>query len=456
MTSLEALKWALVLAGLCCVPLFAWLLGQRPQLVRWTVFALGFLPFAGLRFISLNLLSRETYRGDSRGLEVTLIDLAVCALFLGLPKSTVPAPYRRTRAFYLFAVLLSVAFAAVPLYSAFSVWKLLRMYLLLVVVARACLDAAVPPFLLRGMGLGIIYEALLAGWQHYLGHQYQAAGNLNHPNSLTMACNLIAPIALALLLARRRSGFAATTLLAASVCVVFALSRGSLVMFALSMILTFGISAARKLTGRKLKLAGFALLALLVVCAKALPTIVARFEKAPAASLDARIKFEHAAWLMLQDHPMGIGINQFSYVLEHGGYGARAGITADSPDTNGIVHNIYRLTAAELGLLGLVAYLLLMAAPLLLAVKGAAKSPHSNEGQVLMACAVALVCSYLQGTLEWLSRQTSYSYLFFMMAGLVAALDRHVSAQVIAARSRFLERRPPTRPALEPAAAGAL
>jgi O-antigen ligase len=424
MTS-SLLKWILAAVGLGLVPLAAFVLRRWPRLLHASFVLAGFLPFIGLHYITINVISMESYRGDARGIELTGLDLLLAAIFFASP-SHGPTPYRRTLAVYFCIALASLASALVPILSVFGVWKLARMCFVVAAVWRACSDSKAAPRFLKGLHLGVIYEAILVAWQHFGQHRFQAPGNLSHPNSLTMTCNLVAPVALALVLSGAKSRLAPWTLGAALACSLFGLSRGSLVMFVLFVLFVYAGSLGLGVTRRKLILGGVGFVLALAVGVKALPTIVSRFEHAPSASGDARKRFEAAAKLMLSDHPMGVGINQFAEVMEHQHYSERVGIPPNSIDSGATVHNIYYLTAAELGLLGLVVYLLLLSLALRLAWTGMRKAGDGVLGHVLLGCVASLMIVCIQGTLEWLSRQTAFSYVFFMMLALIATLHAEV------------------------------
>ena len=424
MIDLTLLKWLAALVAVIASVAAAPLLRANPRLRSWTLGAMGFLPFAGLQHFSLNLVyADEFYRGDSTGLEVTAIDFLMLALWLALPKRS-PGPYRIARLLYLAAVLVPLSFAPVPVLSMFSLWKLLRMYAVVTVVARACEDPEAPPMLIRGFGLGVILQALYTLDEHYRLHEYQATGAFEHQNTLGMACSLIAPIALAIALSapRRRMAWAAAA--AASLAILLSLSRGSLIALILGFTIVFFISCIRSFTARKVRLAAGALVAGAAVALRVWATWSDRFLHAPKASAEGRQLFEQAAALMLADHPFGLGINQFSWALEHLGYSGRAGITGY--DAGAVVHNIYWLTAVELGWAGLLAYLFLIAAPLWTALHHSVRAPENPRGDVLAGCAAGLAATYAQGLLEWLSRQSAFAYLFWMVVALIAALARQL------------------------------
>jgi hypothetical protein len=62
---------------------------------------IGLLPYFGLDSVDINPIYYEYYRGDSRGIEVTLVDLLVLALAVAQPRAEGAAPYRAARLAYL-------------------------------------------------------------------------------------------------------------------------------------------------------------------------------------------------------------------------------------------------------------------------------------------------------------------------------------------------------------------
>lgn len=428
----DAMKWMAFVGALLAVYPFGLLLRRSPQLRLhlWTL--VGLLPFVGLGiFFDINVLSYELYRGDSRGFEITVIDLLVLALYVALPKRRFDSPYRAARYLYLFAALLSVTQAPEPMFSWFSIWKLLRMYVFLAIVSRACQDARVPRALLKGMALGVLCQLPMVFYQRYLLGVHQTTGFFAHQNGLGTAVNIMVPILLALVLARSRQWLYPAALLAGAVTIVMSLSRGAMANFVFVSWLMFGLSVSRKLTPRKLFVALVCATLVGGILLKAGDTIVDRFLYAPRASGEGRQIFEAASAAMLADHPLGIGINQYSLVVTQHGYWDRSAADAGStiPETGtygGIVHNIYWLSASEMGYLGIFAFGWLLIGPLYLALGNGWRARHDLRGHVLLGLGTGLVGLYLHGFLEWTMRLTSISYLFWLVAALVAALAQEV------------------------------
>ncbi|HZF53832.1 MAG TPA: O-antigen ligase family protein [Polyangiaceae bacterium] len=425
------MKWIVFLSALLLiVPLVAHRAAVSPLARRVLVGLVGFSVF---HVADINLISDETYRGDSTGLEVTTIDLMVLSLFIAQRIRNVPRfegpKLTFVRLLYLAAAVASLMAAPLLLRSSFSVWKLLRMFFAFSVMAVELTDIAQARAALLGLGAGVLTQAGLALEQRYLQGLVRAVGSQPHPNSLAMLCNLVTPVALSLLLAGHARRFNAAVVAAGALCVILSLSRGGIMMLAVSTSLCVAVSLARELNARKLAVVGTLMVGGLIGLAKSIDSILDRFANAPAASEEARDKFNLAAQAMVKDHPFtGIGINMFSHVLDHGGYADQFELPA--VDRNGIAHHIYWLTAAELGYIGLAAYLLLLGAVLWMAVRLA--RARGVRGEIALGMAAGLFVTYVQGTAEWIARQTAMSYGFWLFAGMLAAL----TAKEVATRAK--------------------
>jgi O-antigen ligase len=421
----DLVRLLLVLGGVAAVVPVG-LIGRTRPWVRFAlVGALGFLPF----FVQPDLYfaSHETYRGTERGFGVTGMDLLALALAVATPPSDEarPLPYRAPLLFYLLPCAASLLVSAEPIFTAFSLFKILRAYFFFWAVVRALRDPKLPPALLTGLGAGIVFEAVLGLKMRYVDGIHQVMGTFEHQNSLGMAVNLVVPILFAVLL-YRRNALAAASVAAAGVCIVLTLSRGAMAACAIALGATFlGSVARRGWTARKVWIAIGGTVVAVAIVVKAADTIVSRFVTAPESSAEARDLFADAAWLMVADHPFGVGMNMFSYNLEMAAYAQRAGLAGY--DTSGVAHEIYLLTLAEVGWLGLAGYLVLLAAPLVDVARALRHRRADVRTDVVMGCGVGLLAMYAQGLLEWIARQPVQVYLFFLVMALVAALTRQLT-----------------------------
>jgi O-antigen ligase len=416
------MKWPLFFVALALAYLAGrWLrVYPRIHLRLWTV--LGLLPF--IKQPGMGIVLDTIGLGDSHGLEVALIDLLAVVLFAAETGPRRSLPYRSLLLLYLAASILSVPQAENSLSALFYVWKLLRYYFVFMVLTRAAQNPDVPPAVLKGMMIGVLYQFVLVLWQRYALGFERGMGVFTHQNSLGMALNLVLMTPIALILARKARPLTLLAPATGLIACVLTLSRGSLIFFGLGAVLVFLLSSIRGLATRKMWIAFGAIVLAVGVFAALGNRIVSRFETAHAGSMEVRKDFEHAASLMLDDQPMGVGANHFAFMMLHRGYASRAGV--DWVNAASTVHNIYWLTLAELGYFGLVALLALFLVPLATSLWYGLKSRGDIRGDVLIGLSVGLATSYLHGTVEWAWRQTAVSFIYWILLALSAALVRQV------------------------------
>lgn len=420
------MKWLVVGVGIALAyPLGRWL-RRTPRGLEWTTSALALLPFlsGAHEYFALNPISYETYRGDANGLEVTIVDIVALTLWVALPKARRPMPYRAVCLAYLGIATATALWAPVPVFTLLSAWRLLRGFFVLAVVARACETPRLGRAIVNGLATGILVSCVEALYQRYGLHVHQCAAFFPHQNGLGMAVNLVFPIALAVLLGGQGRALAVATLLAALVATILTLSRGSLALFGVAMTLVFVGSFLRGLTMRKLKIGIGAAVVVLGLVGYSLGTLVQRFETAPRSSVEGRELFVQAAMAMLAEHPMGVGLNQYSHVLEHGGYADR--FHFDAIDRGGVAHHVYWLTAAETGWLGIAAFLVMLGAPLLTAARASWRNRQDIRADVVFGAGIGLVAFHLQGLGEWGARTVELTYLYWTLVGLIATLSAQV------------------------------
>jgi len=413
-------KWIALFFGLALVvPLLAWKGSKSASARQWM---LRILAFAVFHPGHINLLSDETYRGDARGFEITLVDLIVLGLFFAARlrrRPSGPRAFVVPRLAYAAAVLLSLCASEDALRSMFGVWKLLRMYFAFGVLAGELVEMPMVLAAFQGLAVGVLTEGGLALYQRYFQHIMRVTGTQSHPNSLAMIVNLIAPVAFALFLSGRGRWLAAGVFAMAGVCDILTLSRGGMIMFVLATVIVAAGSLTRDATWRKGKILGGLAAASALVLAWSAKTILLRFETAPAESLHARELFVIAAQRMAFAHPFGVGINMYSQVLASSEYSAILGI--DVQDRGGIAHHIYWLTAAETGFFGIVAFVFLLGAVYVAALRGVTRS--GLHGELSLGIVAGLTVTYVQGTAEWILRQSPMSYAFWLFAAIVVGLS---------------------------------
>lgn len=449
--SMTAAKLAIFVVGaLASYPVGRWL-ERHPawRLRAWVL--VGFLPFFSRADMGILYWNRP---GDTNGIEVALLDWLALSLLFAARRRAGATPYRIVMGAYLAVALGAVTYSEWSLGAFGYVWKLGRMYLLYAAVCRASQDDAVPAAILRGVMYGLVYEALWTVWQHFGQGILRAPGTFAHENTLGMLVNLTVMVPIALIFAGRATRLGWLAVIAALPSCLFTVSRGTILFFAVGTVAVYVVSVLKKYDARKAKLGlvGIALAAAFIPLA--ITSLASRSTAERSESMLVRGQFERAASLMLEDHPLGVGPNHFGIMLLSGGYGDRAGL--DWTQRMSIVHNVYWLTAAEMGYAGVLALVALFLAPLLSSIRWIYRARQDPRADVLLGLAVGLALFYVHSFFEWTWRITEVSYVYWMVVGMTGGLARQLRD---ARLGRSVSSRRPftvTSRGLRPEAAGGL
>ncbi|SPF56419.1 putative O-Antigen ligase [Candidatus Sulfopaludibacter sp. SbA4] len=379
---------------------------------------------------SVNIVSRELYRGPDRGFEVTGADLVCWALMIAI---TLRFPgkiawFPRNSWLLLFFFLNACLLALVtlePLYTAFSLWKCLRIYCLYWTTVN-CLHLGIRR---RYAWLGFAGAALvimaLALQQKYLMHIYRINGPFDHSNTIPLFANLILPVLLIWALCDKELPLHwAVVSIALCFGLLFAvLETFSRLGMALSGGCVVGALGWANLRSRSARVQTASVLITLLLVAgaiRAAGSIIERIRSAPAASVEARDEFKYAAQLILADHPFGIGLNNFSYVVTNQTQYREHFEAMKNEEQSGVAHHIYWLTAAETGYLGLLLYLLLVVRFAWSALAGSWRH-KSTEGTILFGVFLGICALQVSGFFEWAFRVTPVMQMFTITAAMAVA-----------------------------------
>ena len=383
---------------------------------------------------AVNLVSMELYRGPDRGFEITLADLVCWALLTALavrfPGKVEWFP-RNTWLLLLFFLnaCLIAGVSAEPLYTAFSLWKCVRIFLLYWCAAN-CLRVGVDRrYLWMGFAGAALVVVVLAGVQKYAFHIYRVNGPFDHSNTIPLYANLLLPVLLIFALCDKelsllRAVFSLVLCLGLLFAVLSTFSRAGMALSA-AIVAAALVWANLRYKWRRVRAASAVLCVLFAAAAvRAAPSILNRFRNAPQASLEARDEFNLAARMMIADHPFGVGLNNFSYVLTHQEVYRRHFEAMKYEEQAGVCHQIYYLTAAETGFLGFALYVALIFRFGFAALWSAWRQ-RSVYGALLFAIFLGLCALQASGFLEWAFRQTPVMQLFAVsMAASVAWTEK--------------------------------
>jgi O-antigen ligase len=431
---------------LAAIPTAAWF-GVRYEWAEKLLVAATF--FSTCYLIDINFVSMEMYRGDARGFEFGTTDWMVIALAIVmlvsprwrkrrpklLPPNGVPMMA------YLLLAFCTLFVAAVPLYAAFGLAKIVRAMLVYWVAFNYLRSVRDLRFLILILAAIVSFEFLLVLLQR-AGGTYRAFGSMPHSNTLALYINVINMIFLSFVLNDRAAGWRRAVYWAAlvmgSLIVLATFSRGALVV----MVLGYGLVVALSMRGRfrlpKLRtvaLMGVLALALIV---KVAPSVIQRFEMAPVNAKLSRLQANEAARAMANSGWLGIGLNNYSYQINETAFA----YYIESDIDRGIVHNIYLLHAAEMGWPGLMLFLLMIGNFLWMAVRLVLRRSDDVVRWLAVGLLAGMLTLWLQSLLEWAFRQTYLTIQFFMLAGFLAALPRVLRQQHFQARRARAGRHP--------------
>jgi O-antigen ligase len=215
--------------------------------------------------------------------------------------------------------------------------------------------------------------------------------------------------------------------LSGCIIAVMTTSRATLGLAVAGMGLIFLVSARRKMTGRKAGVGVAAVVVFIILGPIALASFHERFTEVPLSNgYDERAAFIRAAEAIVDDHPFGVGTNNYVVIANIGGYLERAGVANRYASRNAPVHNVYWLTAAETGYLGLAALLFLFFQPLKAALVCGWRHREDDRGDLLLGLGVSLLILYIHCYFEWIFMLAPVQFIFAMTLGMIAGLTQQL------------------------------
>jgi O-antigen ligase len=415
-----------ILLVLLSIPAFIAWLRQFPRQRKWAYLAIGLLPFIiGAFNLDAALLNWDGWPGYVKGMVVSLLDTLAFAILITSRRPFTGLPLLGVFIFYIFAACVSVAASTLPMSSAFYAFQLFRVLLVFAAVASFAGQPGAVRWLCIGLALGAIFQGVMTIEQKFSG-AVQASGTMGHQNLLGLMLHFVTLPLLALLLAGERNKLIMLGVLAALIAVALGVSRGAIGFVSLGIVLLFLLSMLRRPTAHKWKIVGLAVLAMAVVVPVTVSSIQERFvSRSVYEGPDGeRLAFERAAKMMWDDHPLGVGANQYVVTANAQGYSARAGVIWNYASRSTNVHHLYLLTGAEMGWLGLVALLAFLAWPVMRGLHFAFRYRRDPRGDIVLGASVAIFVTALHGLIEWVLVTGHAQYVLAISMGIIAGSIR--------------------------------
>jgi hypothetical protein len=260
-----------------------------------------------------------------------------------------------------------------------------------------------------------------AMWDRFALGILQTPGGFGHQNFLGMVSQLVIFPFLALLLAGRFGLLPPIVSLVGAIIAVLTTSRATIGLDVVGCAALFTLSALRRWTSRKALMGLAGAIVIMVLAPLAVLSFNARFANEPQISTyDERNILEKAAGMILSDHPLGIGPNNYVLVANMDGYNAQAGVAWTSGSA--YVHNVYWLIAAESGYFGVFTFLVLLLCPLIAAFRCSRRKRLDYRGDLLLGFGVALMIIYIHSLFEWIFVTFQIQYMFALTTGAIASL----------------------------------
>lgn len=428
------MKIAFALAALMSILPLTLLLIRYEALARifWITFGAAAFFLASVPLLDIGIISwGEGWTGFVNGIELSALDfLAVIAFFI-LPRYKTPFIYFIPFILFILAAAISMLQAAEPLAAFFGVWQFVRMLFIAMVVARACAFEEIPHLLLKGIAIGMAVQFAVAIWQRFALGMTQTPGLFIHQNMLGMMAHFVLyPFLMVLFTGGRLSRIATPVVLVTLGCIVLTASRATVGLSAIGIAVAFGATALAGLTQRKMGILALGLILATIATPLAILSLEKRFENVSLTEneYDERAAFNRTADLILQDYPMGVGMNHYTYVAKNLGYAIRAGVVQNEGNINNIVHNAYRLAGAETGYPGLITFCLMLATPMAIAFTAGWRRRGTLDGALLMGFGLALLMAYLHSLFEWNLFAKQAQYMLAITTGLTFGISSRTTA----------------------------
>ena len=431
--------------------------------------------------LDLNYVSREWYRGTSRGFEVSVPDV----LAISLLASTVlfprrdqirafwPASFGLMLLFFLYAAF-NVAVSDPHLFGMFELFRMLRGFIVVLAVAFYVRTEREVRLFLGVMACLIAYESLLALKQRYLGGVHRVYGTLDESNSLSGFLCMTSP----LLVVGFNSQVPKLLKLLCLCCIplacvgeILTISRAGVITISIVLLGATVATASLRLRPRTIAAALVIVLGASGLLAKSWKTLSERFHESNLKEEYGNKKnlgrgyYIRIAKVIAVDRLFGVGLNNWSYWVSNK-YGPKEGYPfvpykgtdrepSDKIPDNSILdeaqaapaHNLGALTVGELGIPGLALFTLLW----LRWFQMGASFLKPRLPEVMRRIPVGIFFGFcgmfLQCLTEWFYRHLPLFYVFHVMLGVLMSLYYVRRQAVVAAPPAPIESTPLAVPA---------
>lgn len=406
--------------------------------------------------LDVNFVSREWYRGTSRGFEVSVLDVLAISLLVssflvprrGESRAYWPPSFGLMLLLFVYAAA-NVAMSSPMLFGLFELFRMFRGLLLVLAVAFYLRNERELRMFVFALSILICYEGLLALKQRYLGGIHRVPGTVDESNSLSVLLCSTTPVMVAALTSRlpkRLKLLCALAIPLALVAEVMTISRAGVTIMALVLFGATITTVSFKITPRSIAISLVVVLGVTGIAAKSWKTLKERFGESTLKQEYGnkenmgRGYYIRVAKAIAREQFFGVGLNNWSYWVSNK-YGPKLGYRfvhykgvdrepSDQvpPDSNvdeaqaAPAHNLGALTVGELGIPG---FLLFTLAWLRWFQMGGSFLLHRDPDPMRrIGVGIFFGCCgmFLQCLTEWVFRHLPLYYTFHVMLGVLMSL----------------------------------
>ncbi len=383
---------------------------------------------------SIHFVSREFYRGTSRGFEIGLVDLVSLVLFLVII-------IRRGRDFkirlippgsFIYFIYFALSLASItnsyePLYSYFEILKMIRMYFYFWVLYNYFNSYDRIALAIHFIPAIIIYIFMVALYQKYRLGVYQINGPLPHQNSLCMYITILSTIMFSQLMNEKKasilkSAFIFLMFAMGSLLVFFTLSRAGMVCYIGGCLTVLLLSYASGFEVKKFIITGIIGVGAIIAVVSMINTVLKRFETAPVQSKITRYNLAISAVNMADDKFLGIGLNNFGVKVNKPWPYSKHLDKGDKKFKEGLVETVYLMIAAETGWLNLGVFVIFLLYFYIMNFVNIFRFVNTEYQYFAIGLAGGLGSIYIQSSLEWVLKQSPNFYQLMFCFAIIAAM----------------------------------
>jgi hypothetical protein len=407
----------------------------------------------GVILIDVNFLGEYWYRGTSRGLEISLVDLLGWAVLISSilqprypgPRWIWPVGCGFMVLYFLYCCY-SVANAQVQMFGLWELGKVFRGLLIILAAAAYVRTRRELGILVFALGCTVCIETVYAVKQRFMSGMYRVPGTLDHENSLSMYMCVVGPFMLAAALSewsKMLRIFAAICAVLGGLCVLLTLSRAGMPIYVMMCVGVTLSCTSLEITRKKVMIACTVIGLFGAALVKSWDQIAMRYASASFAdeyldeTKEGRGVYWRWAFLIVKEHPQGVGLNNWSYAVSKT-YGADLGFVyedydniraspekADLPSINyaAPAHSLAALTLGELGYPGLVLFGLVWLRWFSVGATFLWRRLNPDpEHRLGIGCLFGAGGIFLQSVTEWTYRQQVNMFVFHILMGVMASL----------------------------------